>query len=126
MLYALLGTQVILLFLIGWIGGTVYEANVALTTKIGAALVGVEEKLQDQTSELEAIRRFLEDPSGQAPFLCRLSLGLAHGRAWRVGECYAARSAPPRAPSPTSMIRSTTSSEARRRDPSPSPVAPSI
>ncbi len=55
-LYALLGTQVILLFLIlflFWhVGAMVYEANVTLT-KIGATLVGVEEKLQDQTSELK-------------------------------------------------------------------------
>ncbi len=56
-LYALLGTQALLLFLIWRIGAAV----VGEIKSVHGTLVDVGGKLQDQTSELEAIRRLLED-----------------------------------------------------------------
>ncbi len=56
-LYALLGTQALLLFLIWRIGAAV----VGEIKSMHVTLVDVGGKLQDQTSELEAIRRLLED-----------------------------------------------------------------
>ncbi len=56
-LYALLGTQALLLLLIWRIGAAV----VGEIKSVHGTLVDVGGKLQDQISELEAIRRLLED-----------------------------------------------------------------